>query len=79
MWKSLHRSFFLTLITGFLFLFLAACSTSGGSPTSTSTPAATPTPTPANITPYTVSGHSDEITDVAWSPDGKLIGIVQQR
>ncbi len=44
-------------------------------PTSVSTPTASSSPTPLTVgsTLYTYTGHSDSVSAVAWSPDGKRI------
>jgi len=51
-----------------LLMLLAACNGSGG----TSGPQPTPTPFLA-IQPYTFTGHTDAVTDEAWSPDERYI------
>ena len=63
-----------------LLLLLAACSTPSAVPASaatTPTSKATSSPTPAfptNSTPLTTyKGQSNNVTDLAWSPDGKRI------
>lgn len=66
--KCRSHSLWRYLVASCLFILLAACNGPGG----TSGPQPTPTPFLA-IQPYTFSGHTQNVTDEAWSPNEHYI------
>src|SRR6266516_1106572 len=68
----IHRR---TAIKGLAGLLLLACSSSCASPTSftTTTPTPTATSRPSGSVIHVYRGHTDRVTTVAWSPDGRYI------
>src|SRR6266536_3027460 len=68
----IHRR---TAIKGLAGLLLLACSSSCASPTSftTTTPTPTATSRPSGSVIHVYRGHTDRVTAVAWSPDGRYI------